>query len=66
MDGYFTVESSEKNDSKASNIFTREWLLYMPKAYHPLLLQQHRQNLQKAQKDAKNATAVRITPCYPA
>ncbi|XP_021601898.1 endonuclease MutS2 isoform X2 [Manihot esculenta] len=57
MDGYFTVESSEKNDSKASNTFTREWLLYMPKAYHPLLLQQHRQNLQKAQKDAKNATA---------
>lgn len=30
----------------------------MPKAYNPLLLQQHRQNLQKARKDVSNATAV--------
>jgi hypothetical protein len=36
----------------------REWTLYMPKAYNPLLLQQHRQNLQKARKDVSNATAV--------
>jgi hypothetical protein len=28
----------------------------MPKAYNPLLLQQHRQNLQKARKDVSNAT----------
>ncbi|KAJ4726784.1 putative DNA mismatch repair protein MutS [Melia azedarach] len=37
----------------------REWTLYLPNAYHPLLLQQHKQNLQKARKDLKNATAER-------
>jgi hypothetical protein len=36
----------------------REWTLYMPKAYNPLLLQQRRQNLQMAWKDVSNATAV--------
>ncbi|XP_044497955.1 endonuclease MutS2 isoform X4 [Mangifera indica] len=35
----------------------KEWTLYLPKAYHPLLLQQHKQNLQKSRKDVKNATA---------
>ncbi|KAI3704814.1 hypothetical protein L1987_75043 [Smallanthus sonchifolius] len=34
-----------------------KWKLYMPKAYHPLLLQQHRQNMQKAMKDVSDATA---------
>nr|GMC96473.1 endonuclease MutS2 [Ipomoea batatas] len=34
-----------------------KWTLYLPKAYHPLLLQKHRQNLQKAMKDVRNATA---------
>ncbi|XP_021652858.2 uncharacterized protein LOC110644409 isoform X3 [Hevea brasiliensis] len=58
IDGSFSAESSEKKASKAPYAFKREWLLYIPKAYHPLLLQQHRQNLQKAQKDAKNAAAV--------
>ncbi|KAM2921738.1 uncharacterized protein LOC126630727 [Malus sylvestris] len=33
-----------------------EWVLYLPKAYHPLLLHQHRENLQKARKELKNAT----------
>ncbi|XP_057987387.1 uncharacterized protein LOC131169127 isoform X1 [Hevea brasiliensis] len=58
IDGSFSAESSEKKASKAPYAFKREWLLYIPKAYHPLLLQQHRQNLQKAEKDAKNAAAV--------
>lgn len=35
----------------------REWKLYMPKAYHPLLLQQHHVNLRKARKDVANAIA---------
>ncbi|KAK9122435.1 hypothetical protein Syun_020052 [Stephania yunnanensis] len=35
----------------------REWALYLPKAYHPLLLQQHRQNMQQAKKDITNARA---------
>lgn len=30
----------------------REWKLYLLKAYHPLLLQRHRENLRKAKKDA--------------
>ncbi|KAK0593394.1 hypothetical protein LWI29_035943 [Acer saccharum] len=57
-DGSFT------HDARASGTLTskvsypkNEWTLYLPKAYHPLLLQQHRQNLQKARKDVKNATA---------
>ncbi|XP_031095376.1 uncharacterized protein LOC115999664 isoform X1 [Ipomoea triloba] len=37
-----------------------KWTLYLPKAYHPLLLQKHRQNLQKAMKDVRNATAVKL------
>lgn len=40
---------------KASHPAKREWTLYLPKAYHPLLLQQHRQNLQKARKDVSQA-----------
>lgn len=39
----------------------REWILYLPKAYHPLLLHQHRKNLHKARKDLKNAFAVSYT-----
>ncbi|KAL2457728.1 DNA-MISMATCH-REPAIR-2 domain-containing protein [Abeliophyllum distichum] len=34
-----------------------KWTLYMPKAYHPLLLQQHRHDLHKAMKDVSNANA---------
>eukprot|EP00257_Ricinus_communis_P025773 XP_025013187.1 uncharacterized protein LOC8262237 isoform X2 [Ricinus communis] len=58
MDGLFTAEASEMRALKGSNPLERKWILYMRKAYHPLLLQQHRQNLQKAQKDAKKATSV--------
>ncbi|XP_050237449.1 uncharacterized protein LOC126687114 [Mercurialis annua] len=55
MDGLFTAEASEMQDSKASHPTKREWILYMAKAYHPLLLQQHRLKLQKAKKDLKNS-----------
>ncbi|KAL8104207.1 hypothetical protein AgCh_028437 [Apium graveolens] len=34
-----------------------KWNLYLPKAFHPLLLQKHRQNLQKATKEVNNAKA---------
>ncbi|XP_077233538.1 DNA mismatch repair protein MutS, type 2 isoform X2 [Tasmannia lanceolata] len=34
-----------------------KWTLYLRKAYHPVLLQNHRENLLKASKDVKNATA---------
>ncbi|KAF7148051.1 hypothetical protein RHSIM_Rhsim03G0218100 [Rhododendron simsii] len=35
----------------------KNWTLHIPKAYHPLLLQQHRQKLRKARKDVTNATS---------
>ncbi|KAF5769766.1 putative DNA mismatch repair protein MutS, core domain superfamily [Helianthus annuus] len=34
-----------------------KWKLFLPKAYHPLLLQQHRQKLHNAMKDVSEATA---------
>ncbi|KAK4570953.1 hypothetical protein RGQ29_029706 [Quercus rubra] len=51
------VYPSGNKNSNASYPIKREWTLYLPKAYHPLLLQQHRQNLQKARKDVSNATS---------
>ncbi|XP_057951372.1 uncharacterized protein LOC131146093 isoform X2 [Malania oleifera] len=42
---------------KASHPTEREWMLYLPKAYHPILVWQHHQILQKARKDLHNATA---------
>lgn len=36
----------------------RNWSLYLSKAYHPLLVQQHRQKLAKAMKNVSDATAV--------
>ncbi|KAF5450555.1 hypothetical protein F2P56_030889 [Juglans regia] len=47
---------SGTKSSKAAYPIKREWTLYLPKAYNPLLLQQHRQILQKARKDVSNAT----------
>ncbi|KAL8139725.1 hypothetical protein V2J09_005746 [Rumex salicifolius] len=40
-----------------SYISHKEWNLYLPKAYHPLLLQQYRQKLKKAREDIANARA---------
>ncbi|KDP46010.1 hypothetical protein JCGZ_14917 [Jatropha curcas] len=57
VDGSFPVAASEKQASKASCPLRREWILYMPKAHHPLLLQQHRQNLKKARKAVSDASA---------
>ncbi|KAM4068542.1 hypothetical protein ACB094_12G020800 [Castanea mollissima] len=51
------VYPSGNKNANASYPIKREWTLYLPKAYHPLLLQQHRQNLQKARKDVSNATS---------
>uniref|UniRef100_A0A6N2LLG8 DNA mismatch repair proteins mutS family domain-containing protein n=2 Tax=Salix viminalis TaxID=40686 RepID=A0A6N2LLG8_SALVM len=60
LDESFSTETylSENETSMASFPKEREWLLYMPKAYHPLILQQHRQNVQKAKKEASNAADV--------
>ncbi|MCL7035746.1 hypothetical protein MKW94_011192 [Papaver nudicaule] len=42
-------------DTLSSNSSQKQWTLCLPNAYHPLLLQQHRQNLKKAKKDVKDA-----------
>ncbi|KAI8565174.1 hypothetical protein RHMOL_Rhmol03G0240400 [Rhododendron molle] len=44
-------------DMLVGNRNLKNWTLYIPKAYHPLLLQQHRQKLRKARKDVTNATS---------
>jgi hypothetical protein len=36
----------------------KAWKLYLPNAYHPLLLQQHQENLDCAKRDVASATAV--------
>lgn len=51
----------EDGTSLASGSTQMTWTLYLPKAFHPLLLQQHRQKLQKAKKDLNDATAVSLT-----
>ncbi|KAL8148491.1 uncharacterized protein LOC141708320 isoform X1 [Apium graveolens] len=43
--------------AQASHPTQMKWNLYLPKAFHPLLLQKHRQNLQKATKEVNNAKA---------
>ncbi|CAN6310512.1 unnamed protein product [Urochloa humidicola] len=35
----------------------KAWKLYMPNAYHPLLLQQHQENLDRAKRDVASVTA---------
>ena len=36
----------------------RPWKLFIPNAYHPLLLQQHQENLHRTKKGVATATAV--------
>ncbi|BBG98457.1 DNA mismatch repair protein MutS, type 2 [Prunus dulcis] len=56
--GSFTSDTylSGNRHPQQSDPSKNEWVLYMLKAYHPLLLHQHRQNLQTARKDLKIAT----------
>lgn len=42
-------------DTVSSDSTQRQWTLCLPNAYHPLLLHQHRQNLEKAKKNVKDA-----------
>ncbi|XP_012843398.1 PREDICTED: uncharacterized protein LOC105963528 isoform X2 [Erythranthe guttata] len=50
--------SAEDKISSLSQLNQKKWNLYLPKAYHPLLLQQHRHNLERAMKDLRIANAV--------
>ncbi|XP_074338890.1 internal alternative NAD(P)H-ubiquinone oxidoreductase A1, mitochondrial-like [Apium graveolens] len=44
--------------AQASHPTQMKWNLYLPKAFNPLLLQKHRQNLQKATKEVNDVKAV--------
>ncbi|KAK1440512.1 hypothetical protein QVD17_06340 [Tagetes erecta] len=39
----------------SSSVEQGKWKLFLPKAYHPLLLQQHRKTMDKAMKDVRDA-----------
>uniref|UniRef100_A0A0D3HFH8 DNA mismatch repair proteins mutS family domain-containing protein n=1 Tax=Oryza barthii TaxID=65489 RepID=A0A0D3HFH8_9ORYZ len=41
----------------SAHLSKKSWKLCMPNAYHPLLLQQHQENLHRAKKDVASATA---------
>lgn len=57
-DGDFLSHSTNENkNSVASHPSEWKWMLYLPKAYHPLLLQNHHQQLKKAMKDVSDAIA---------
>ncbi|XP_076928243.1 uncharacterized protein LOC143592139 [Bidens hawaiensis] len=45
------------SSEESSSVEQVKWKLYLPKAYHPLLLQQHRQKMHKALKDVSDVTA---------
>ena len=52
---------SSEDPSVASQLSEVKWKLYLPKAYHPILLQQHREKMHKAMKDVGDARAVSDT-----
>ncbi|KAK7275926.1 hypothetical protein RIF29_17053 [Crotalaria pallida] len=66
----------DRNDSSTSEALTkndnpyglspnnREWTLYLPKAYHPLLLQRHRENLKKDKKGLAPSVKSQRTQSY--
>ncbi|PPD84365.1 hypothetical protein GOBAR_DD18680 [Gossypium barbadense] len=58
IDGPLMAEPYRSKDktSQASNP-KKEWIFYLPKAYHPLLLQQHREKLSTARKNVRSAAA---------
>ncbi|KAH9603325.1 hypothetical protein KSS87_020345, partial [Heliosperma pusillum] len=52
-EGFSTKDSSTKLFPSTK----KQWKLYLPKAYHPLLLQRHRHNLLEARREVANAKA---------
>lgn len=51
-------DGTPTEDDILPRITRGKWILYLPKAYHPLLLQKHCQSLRMAMKDLSNANAV--------
>lgn len=59
-----TVTSATGGSPKeisSSHTHKKAWKLYMPNAYHPLLLQQYQENLDRAKRDVASATAVSLS-----
>jgi hypothetical protein len=48
------------NTTSSAHHYKKPWKLYMANAYHPLLLQQHQENLHGAKRDVANAIAVSL------
>lgn len=44
-------------ETSSAHLPKKAWKLYMPNAYHPLLLHQHQENLRRAKRDVASATA---------
>ncbi|XP_010442981.1 PREDICTED: uncharacterized protein LOC104725928 [Camelina sativa] len=45
--------SPESNLSSEESISRKEWLLYLPRCYHPLLLHQHKKSIRKTRETVK-------------
>ncbi|KAF0928812.1 hypothetical protein E2562_010681 [Oryza meyeriana var. granulata] len=52
-----TATGGSISTTSSAHLSKKPWKLYMPSAYHPLLLQQHQENLHRAKKDVASATA---------
>ncbi|XP_015697338.1 endonuclease MutS2 [Oryza brachyantha] len=52
-----TATGGSISTTSSAHLSKQQWKLYMPNAYHPLLLQQHQENLHHAKKDVASATA---------
>ncbi|KAL6903546.1 hypothetical protein ACP4OV_004359 [Aristida adscensionis] len=52
-----TSVTGGSSNTISSPHLSKQWKLYMAKAYHPILLQQHQENLQRAKKNFASATA---------
>ncbi|KAL3630745.1 hypothetical protein CASFOL_023729 [Castilleja foliolosa] len=56
-DSTFDAETSMEDEISVIPLTRKKWSLYLPRSYHPLLLQQHHHNLQMAMRDLSNANA---------
>ncbi|CAN8243728.1 unnamed protein product [Cochlearia groenlandica] len=64
-DGFDSFSSEESEES----LHRKEWLLYLPRCYHPLLLHQHRKGIRKTRETVKyhkTADMVSGAPPIPA
>ncbi|XWS50244.1 hypothetical protein CRYUN_Cryun12cG0071700 [Craigia yunnanensis] len=57
IDGPLAESYRSKDKTLQASNPKKERIFYLPKAYHPLLLQQHRQKLRMARKDVRNAAS---------